>query len=137
MSSYDAFCLVFPSCCSGSEIFWVTESNVLPFPRHVQLVKEVVADLWRRPFQTRRRWQSASRVKRDSSLNTMQRQPYGNHGYQLQHPSRRFRRRCGVKGRCLKCRCERNVASAKCREMVEVATMGVYRRGCSTLNGRQ
>ncbi|GFT69455.1 hypothetical protein TNCV_1297491 [Trichonephila clavipes] len=46
-----------------------------------------------RPLQTRRRWSSASRVKRF--------------------------RRCGVKDRRLKGHCQGNPASAKCREMVE------------------
>ncbi|GFW94887.1 hypothetical protein TNCV_3397671 [Trichonephila clavipes] len=42
----------------------------------------------------------------------------GNHDDWLRHHYRRFHRCCGVKGRRLKSRCDRNPASAKHREMV-------------------
>ncbi|GFW15717.1 hypothetical protein TNCV_3582151 [Trichonephila clavipes] len=72
---------------------------------------------------TRRRWTSASRVKRDSLLNTIGCQFDDNRDDWLRHDSRRSHRYCVVEGRCLKGRCERNPVSAKHRDMVKSTTV--------------
>ncbi|GFU86946.1 hypothetical protein TNCV_3442161 [Trichonephila clavipes] len=46
----------------------------------------------------------------------------GNHDDHLQHQSKRFRRCCGVKYRCLKGCCERNFTSVKYLEIVKSIT---------------
>ncbi|GFX85682.1 hypothetical protein TNCV_2470841 [Trichonephila clavipes] len=77
------------------------------------------------PLQARWRWSSASRVKRDSLLNTMRCQSDGNNNHRLRHHSRRFRRCFGVKSRRLKHHCECNLASDKRHEIVG-GTMGLW-----------
>ncbi|GFT58340.1 hypothetical protein TNCV_2118491 [Trichonephila clavipes] len=92
--------------------FGVPESDSIPGPKHVRLVKDL----------TQRRWSSASRLKRDLSLNTMRYQSKGNHDDWLRHHSGRFCQCCWVKCRRLKGRCESNPTSVKLLEMMEGAT---------------
>ncbi|GFX08790.1 hypothetical protein TNCV_4228101 [Trichonephila clavipes] len=80
---------------------------------------------------TRKRWSSASIVKRDSSLITMRNQSEVNHDNRLRHHSRRFRRCWGVKGSHLQCRCKGNPDSAKRREIGKGITRGMEEQGRS------